>query len=210
MNKGAQEKNREKDDNRCDNIKELLDQKKKELEDMVRGWPEEKVKQMATDRVLGELKKDEGVRKVLDVAEDVKDKYDTLTATIEKLQQKYDLCMLGLPSAKGPAYNGTIVKNSLNDESFLKNVEVKKTYQMEDWLLHDVVVNEGQIEKLGQYLKDGPWYMHFWQPDKDDVIIVFKDKNFNIKYSDKATWTEALQYGRSKGIPEEQLDFSVR
>jgi hypothetical protein len=51
--------------------------------------------------------------------------------------------------------------------------------------------------------------MNFWKEDKDDGYIVFKDKSFNIKYSDKNTWTDAINYGKSKGIPEEQLDFKI-
>ena len=43
----------------------------------------------------------------------------------------------------------------------------------------------------------------------DDIIVIFKNKIFNIKYSDKKTWSEAVAYGKSIGIPEEQLDFPI-
>lgn len=52
--------------------------------------------------------------------------------------------------------------------------------------------------------------MHFWEEGKDDVVVVYKDKNFRIKYSDKSTWAEAVEHGKSRGIPEEQLDFIVK
>lgn len=106
-------------------------------------------------------------------------------------------------------FKGTIIENSLADKSILKELEITKTYQIEDWLLHDVLASEEQIEKLGRYLNDGPWYMHFWKEGEDDVIVVFKDKNFKIKYSDKKTWTDAIVHGKSRGIPEEQLDFLI-
>ena len=58
-------------------------------------------------------------------------------------------------------------------------------------------------------MKDGPWYMHFWEPGSDDVLVVFKDRIFNIRHSDKTTWEEAVSHGRSVGIPDEQLTFVV-
>lgn len=105
---------------------------------------------------------------------------------------------------------GTIIENSLEDKSILKDLEITKTYQIEDWLLHDVLVSEERAEKLGQYLNDGPWYMHFWEEGKDEVLVIFKDKNFRIKYSDKATWADAIEHGKTRGIPEEQLDFLIQ
>ena len=51
--------------------------------------------------------------------------------------------------------------------------------------------------------------MHFWEPGKDEVLVVFKSKTFDIKHSDKSTWSEAMAYGKSIGIPEEQLDFVI-
>lgn len=204
-----QDQNQSRNDNKCDNIKELLDQKKKELEDMVRGWPEEKLKAMAQEKVLEKFEKDEDFKTVLDATESIKNKYDRLTSTIELLQKRFDLCMLSLPS-KGPAaYQGTIIENSLTDKAILESIKVIKHYEAGDWSLHDVAVNEDQIKKLGEYLADGPWYMHFWQPKKDDVIVVFKDKTFIIKHSNKDTWNEAIAYGKSKGIPEDQMTFEI-
>jgi hypothetical protein len=49
--------------------------------------------------------------------------------------------------------------------------------------------------------------MHFW--DGRDVIAIFKNKVFEFNYDDKSTWSEAVDYGRSQGIPDEQLDFII-
>ncbi|MEK9148026.1 MAG: hypothetical protein AAB650_01175 [Patescibacteria group bacterium] len=106
-------------------------------------------------------------------------------------------------------FKGTIVENSLRDKSILDTVKIEKTYQSGDWILHDVFVSEEQILELSKYLGDGPWYIHLWQPGKDDVRVVFKDKVFTIKFSDKSTWADAVAYGKSIGIPEEQLDFPI-
>ena len=102
------------------------------------------------------------------------------------------------------------MENSLRDKNILENVKIEKTHQREDRILHDVSVNKNQIERLGGCLDDGPWYMHFWKKDTDSAVVVFKDKTFQIKTSDKATWLDAIEYGTSNGIPEARLNFEIR
>ena len=66
-----------------------------------------------------------------------------------------------------------------------------------------------EAQEVGKYLSNGPWYVHFWNPGEDDVLVIFKDKTFWIKHSDKTTWNQATAYGLLQGIPEEQLDFVI-
>ena len=106
-------------------------------------------------------------------------------------------------------YKGTIIENSLRDKSILNDIQIKKTYRSSHWILHDVYLKEKQIPLLSKYLDDGPWYIHLWEPGKDIVKIVFKDKIYSIVFSDKSTWIDAIAYGKSIGIPEEQLDFPI-
>lgn len=192
--------------NRCDSIKELLEQKKRELEAMIKSWPQDQAKKIIEGKIIEELEKNDETRKILEI----KNKYDKAKGFIEMLEKRYDLCTLSLPGAGEASYRGTIVENSLNDKEILKNIKIQKTKNDEDWVLHDVSVNEKQIEKFGRYLNNGPWYMNFWKDNKEDMIVVFKDKSFRIKYSDKRTWQEAIEYGKTLGIPEEQLDFSIQ
>jgi hypothetical protein len=49
--------------------------------------------------------------------------------------------------------------------------------------------------------------MHFWRGK--DVIAVYKDRTFEFNYDKKETWSEAVNYGKSMGISEEQLDFLI-
>lgn len=104
---------------------------------------------------------------------------------------------------------GVIVENSLADKSIITDVEVVRTWEDGDWKLREVEVSKEWAETFGRYLNDGPWYVHFWEPGSDDVLVVFKNKNFTIKHSDRNTWTQAVEYGKSIGIPEEQLDFLI-
>ncbi len=104
---------------------------------------------------------------------------------------------------------GTIIENSLKDSSILQSLKIERTWQDGSWTLHNVLIDEETALKIGGYLADGPWYIHFWQTGDDKVLVVFKDKYFWIKYSDKSTWAEAIAHGKSVGIPEEQLDFLI-
>jgi len=106
-------------------------------------------------------------------------------------------------------YKATIIENSLRDKSILNELQIVKTYQDGDWILHDVLIDESQISTLPSYLSDEPWYIHLWEPGKDAVKVIFKNKIFDITFSDKSTWTRAVAYGKSLGIPEEQLDFPI-
>ena len=69
------------------------------------------------------------------------------------------------------------------------------------------VFDEAEIAGLAKQLKPKKWYMHFW--NGDTVIAVFPNRIFRFKHSDKSTWHEAIEHGKSLDIPEEQLDFTV-
>ncbi|TRZ53428.1 hypothetical protein D4R99_00840 [bacterium] len=106
-------------------------------------------------------------------------------------------------------YKGTIIENSLKDRSILDQIEVIKRYNLEDWTLDDVLVKNEQIQNLQNCLDKGPWYIHLWEEGKDNIKVIFRDKIFDIKFSDKSSWINAVAYGKSIGIPEEQLDFLI-
>lgn len=104
---------------------------------------------------------------------------------------------------------GTIIENSLGNKAFLNQVKILRTYQSGDWTLHDVKMDSSLIPELANALEDGPWYVHVWQPGNDEVVVIYKDRLFTLRHSDKATWQDAVNYGRSIGIPLEQLDFPI-
>lgn len=104
---------------------------------------------------------------------------------------------------------GIVIENSLRDTSVLEKLKVIKSWEDGSWKLHEIDVSRKQALEFQQALRDGPWYIHFWEKGSDDVLVVFKDKFFDIKFSDKSTWTPACEYGASIGIPSEQLDFPV-
>jgi hypothetical protein len=115
----------------------------------------------------------------------------------------------GVKDANRIMYQGTIIEDSLSDKDILKQFRVNKTWQNGDWTLHSVSLDENQVEILSRALDAGPWYIHIWKRGEDEVKVLYKDKVFDIKYSDKATWADALDHGKAIGIPEEQLDFPI-
>jgi len=104
---------------------------------------------------------------------------------------------------------GVVIENSLKDADILKDIEITRSWEDDDWKLHEVKVSKEQAEKFSDYLSDGPWYIHFWEPGDDSILVVYKDRTFTIKHSDKQSWVDAIKYGKSIGIPEEQLDFLI-
>jgi hypothetical protein len=110
-------------------------------------------------------------------------------------------------------YTGTIVEESLEDNRILNDFDIVSVKISKDdnpadrWHLYSVKVSKDDISVLAQQIKLGKWYMHFWKGR--DVIAVFKDKIFEFKYDNKSTWKDAVDYGLSQGIPQEQLDFII-
>lgn len=106
---------------------------------------------------------------------------------------------------------GTIVEESLVDSRILNDFEVvsvKLTGNPDPvgrWHLWNVRATEEQIAALERQLKGGTWYAHFW--DSNQVTAVFSGRSFTFPHADRAAWGPVLAYGRSLGIPEEQLDF---
>ncbi|MFC1733934.1 hypothetical protein ACFL6I_26835 [candidate division KSB1 bacterium] len=112
-------------------------------------------------------------------------------------------------------YKGTIIKESLTDDSILNQLEVIREWTEEDqdssegvWHLYTVLVSKDDISTIQPYLKrEEGWYTHFWK--ENNVIVVFRDKTFEIDSTDKSTWKDAVDYGLSVGVPIEQLDFLI-
>lgn len=107
-------------------------------------------------------------------------------------------------------YEGTVIENSLKDKSILERLAIVKTWDDDDWILHDVVVDEKEMVQIQKALDDGPWYVHFWSNESDEIFVIFKEKSFTIRKSNRDSWEEAISYGLSIGIPQSQLDFLTK
>lgn len=195
--KNKKTKEDEKDDSRCFDIKQLLDKKLKELTDL-KGTLESKAKDVAKGKIR-EAIQGTSAGEIVALVENAEKEYG-------RLKKLYEECMVEFD---GFVLKGTIVGNSLSDKSILERLNILKNWSEDGWDLYHVGLDRKDAVGLGKYLADGPWYAHFWKPGEDEVLVVFKNKTFDIKHSDKSTWREAVQYGESIGIPGEQLDFLI-
>lgn len=109
-------------------------------------------------------------------------------------------------------FKGCIVEESLEDNRILNNIKIIKVRitreedASERWHIYNSILTEKDIKKVHKYLKDG-WYMHFWKGNK--IVVLFKRRKFVLNLKNKEGWKEAINYGRSLGIPKEQLDFQI-
>lgn len=104
-------------------------------------------------------------------------------------------------------YHGIVVDASQKDQSIFNNLKVLNVKQAGNWVLYKIEEDEMRLDRLLKELQSNlvkGFYFHFY--DNTNLMVVFSDKVFRIK-ADKSTWSEALSYGKSLGIPEEQLDF---
>ena len=118
-------------------------------------------------------------------------------------------------------FTGTIIEESLEDVSPLKQVrivstrvskvtETHKTPWIKQWTLHSVEIHEQNAKAVAQELSKALDSKHAWYADfKNDKwhYIIFKNKVFYIDKESKEQYDKAKQYGLSLGIPAYQVDF---
>mgnify|MGYP001585157304 CR=1 FL=1 len=106
-------------------------------------------------------------------------------------------------------YKGVIISESLEKPDLINDLEVlsSEISGNSNWHLYTVIVSRSDIKRISSVLKPEKYYAHFW--NGDNVLVVFRNKQFEIKYSDKVTWRDAIEYGKSIGIPDKQLDFPI-
>ncbi len=106
-------------------------------------------------------------------------------------------------------YTGILIEESLNNKEIIKDLTVTNLKVTDDenpsdrWHIYTVSVTRDEIKKIQQNMAEGKWYTHFIAGD--EIIVVYKDKMFEYKMTDKVEHEKAVEYGRSIGIPEEQL-----
>lgn len=113
-------------------------------------------------------------------------------------------------------YMGYIIDKSQKDKKIFEKLKI--TNQKTIWLglitIYEVEVREKELDKVIKQLqrnmsdhiglKRQEFYLHFY--NHDELIVVYRFKKFTAT-SDKSTWQEAQNYGRSLGIADKQLDF---
>jgi hypothetical protein len=107
-------------------------------------------------------------------------------------------------------YHAILLDVEFKDPKFIEKWKLlgKKRSSQNRWWQLKVEVPESRLEEMindGQsLLLDDKYYFHIYR--EGELIIVWSKRIFYIK-PDKSTWREMLEYGRSIGIPEDQLDM---
>jgi two-component system, cell cycle response regulator len=89
--------------------------------------------------------------------------------------------------------NAILIENSLRDKSILKDVRIDKTWQDGEWILHSIKMEEARLTDLQESLHEGSWYVHLWKDDKKEMLVLFKERSFTIKYEDTFTSEEPIK-----------------
>ena len=118
-------------------------------------------------------------------------------------------------------YAGLILKESLKSVDILEDKDIKVS-RIENWELGDKAADfqpntwtaifiEGIEENIEQVAKKiskvilPKWYANL--SDNSTEFVIFHNKIFKHKKSNKEDAKEAIEYGKSIGIPEHQLDW---
>ena len=115
-------------------------------------------------------------------------------------------------------WQGVLISESLIEPSRINSFEVfKAAISRRDlglgggkkgrWHLYHVYATDSQVAKLMRQIKPG-WYAHFWRGKA--LTVVFLGRRFLMDTDNKSTWRKAVEYGRSIGIPENELDFPTK
>lgn len=117
-------------------------------------------------------------------------------------------------------FKGVLIKESLKDQSVLNlirqtNVEVSNIDnatedQPKTWTLISFEVSEAEAgdfaEKLKHSIDEGKWYVDF--SNGEEIFVVFYEKLFRYRRDDAEAKKAVVEYARSIGIPENQLDWA--
>jgi hypothetical protein len=114
-------------------------------------------------------------------------------------------------------YHGIIVNLSQKDRSIFRDLNVigRKKIFFGLIILYKIRVAPDDLDTLILRIQSNMadnvlflhkvFYCHLYRGD--ELVIVFRNKLFHVKPASKS-WSEAIDYGRSLGIPVDQLDFS--
>jgi hypothetical protein len=116
-------------------------------------------------------------------------------------------------------FTGLLLKESLENDSVLDLIRITRIetwdvdnaalFQPKIWTAIYFEGDESEIDyivlELSQSLKPQAWYINV--STKDDAYVIFPNKVFKYTQGDKQKEKEAIEYGRSIGIPDRQLDW---
>jgi hypothetical protein len=106
-------------------------------------------------------------------------------------------------------YHGIIIKEGLKDQSVLNTMKILGQKKGRQWTLLRVSVNENKIDEVvglvqKSLVTEPTFYAHLYRERR--LIVIFPKKIFYLTPK-KETWKSAIDYGKSVGVTEKELDF---
>ena len=120
-------------------------------------------------------------------------------------------------------YTGIIIEESLRQSDVLNKLKIIST-EIEEvtrshntpwvsvWTIHTIEILEKDAEIVANEISksidekhSSSWYVEF--KNNRNQYVIFYDKIFCINKNNEKEKLEAINYGLSIGIPEQQLDF---
>lgn len=113
-------------------------------------------------------------------------------------------------------WKGCFIAEGLKDPTILNKYKCFKFRITKDNLPLD---DKGSLGRWHMYWIEAPssdfdifkdnmkynWYGHFWKANK--IVAIFEGHTFELDKNNKDTWKDAIVFGKSQNIAEDQLDF---
>lgn len=116
-------------------------------------------------------------------------------------------------------FDGCVIGESLRDPTLINRLQVCKAWispdevlsdehgTMSRWHIYWISCGTVDVDRIQRELKPWRWYAHFWRGN--EMIVIYSDARLEMNRADRSTWVPAIEHGRSKGVPDEQLDFLI-
>ncbi len=103
-------------------------------------------------------------------------------------------------------FHAILLNVSFQDPKFPEKFKVfnKIEFENSDWIVFGVEVDESASVEIQKNMIEGKNFNHMY--NEDQLIIIYKEKIFKVS-KDNSTWEEAVAFGKSLDIPEDQLNF---
>jgi hypothetical protein len=109
-------------------------------------------------------------------------------------------------------YHGNLLSTEFKSLDFLNNYKIlKKRESLKDpWTHYLVEINEEELEnnilEIQQNLLPLKYYVHLYNEDGSEIIVILPQKIFRLSIGDKESWEKVKQSMLSIDIPERQTD----
>ncbi len=116
-------------------------------------------------------------------------------------------------------FDGCVISESLRDHTLINRLRVWQAWisphqmlsaddgSMSLWHIYWISCDPAEIDCIQRELKPWRWYAHFWRGSR--MIVIYSDARFEMDRTDRSTWRPAIDHGKAKGIPDDQLDFLI-